>query len=261
MPLLSSARAVSRAVTILGTTFTHSVGLTVARNKNPANEADTLTLDWMNRYGQACLSICGVELLRQGPHSGPGEVHPGQSDNGRGRLFLLNHRSGMDILITIAALEARILSRADLADWPVIGYIARQVGTLFVNRSSKQSGASALKTIVRALKAGHAIALFPEGTAFSGDEVRTLKAGAFKAAQLAQAEIVPIGLAYDDPEACYGEESFGAHMKRVTGKQRIRVAVETGSPIVPPHDRDVRALRERTREELQTLVNRARARL
>ena len=261
MAWLASARSVSRAVNILGSTFTHSVGLTMARRQSDADASDRLTLDWMNRYGQSCLSICCVETMRAGPHSQDGEVYPGQSADGRGRMFLLNHRSGLDILITIATLEARILSRGDLADWPVIGYVARQVGTLFVDRSSKQSGAGALKTIVRALKSGHSIALFPEGTAFSGDEIRPLKTGAFKAAQLAQAEIVPIGLAYADPEAGYGDESFGVHMKRVTGKRRVRVAVEVGEPIMPPHGQDVRALREQTREQLQALVNRARARL
>jgi 1-acyl-sn-glycerol-3-phosphate acyltransferase len=188
-------------------------------------------------------------------------MYPGQSRDGRGRMFVMNHRSGLDIGIVISTLEARILSRADLADWPVIGYVARQVGTVFVDRSSKRSGASAIKTMVRALKSGKAIALFPEGTAFAGDEVRPLKAGAFKVAQLAGAEIIPVGVAYADADASFGDESFGSHMTRVIGKRRVRVAVEMGEPIVPPHAPDLRTLADQTRQQLQLLVDRARARL
>ena len=49
--------------------------------------------------------------------------------------------------------------------------------------------------------------LYPEGTTYSGDEVRPFRAGAFLAAQRTGAEIVPVGIAYEGDAASYGETS------------------------------------------------------
>ena len=258
---VSTARSAARAAAIVGVTTSFSGALTAARLRAGEEGRERVTMEWMNRFGRAWLRVFGVRLLVEGPGTVAGAPYPGCSDNDKGRLFLLNHRSGLDIAVVLATIEARLLSRGDLAHWPLIGYVARQVGTLFVDRSSSRSGAGALKTMARSLKDGRAIALFPEGTAYRGDEVRPLKVGAFKAAQIAQAEIVPIALAYSNDEACYGDESFGAHMTRVMGLPRLRVAVEFGNPISPPHGRDVRALAETTRMQMQQLVQNARQRL
>jgi lyso-ornithine lipid O-acyltransferase len=204
--------------------------------------------------------LYGVQMITRGPHVGRGDIYPGRSAGGRGRMFVMNHRSGLDIPICLAYIEATILSRADLSRWPVIGVAARRVGTLFVDRSDKQSGAAAISAMVTSIERGRAVMIYPEGTTYEGDEVRPFRAGAFLAAQRAGAEIVPVGLAYEGEAASFGDESFAEHMVRVSGATRTRAALVVGDPMRVEGD-DVTLLRERARAEVQILVHEARKHL
>ena len=137
--------------------------------------------------------------------------------------------------------------------------IARRIGTLFVDRQSRRSGASVLKAVDRALELGEGVAMFPEGTAHIGDQVHEFRTGAFNAARRAGAEIVPIGLAYGDEAAYYRKEPFMTHIKRVTGIRRLRVAVEIGNPLTLEKHSAVE-VKDLARESVQQLVDRARQR-
>lgn len=215
---------------------------------------------WVGRWARRVLATLGVEVCAQGDHIEDGGRYPGRAPDGLGRLFILNHRSAIDIFLTFALTEGHLVSRHDLADWPVVGRGAKRLGTLFVDRSSMVSGASVLKLMTKALEQGIGIAIYPEGTAFSGDEVRPFRPGAFRAAQKTGASIVPLGVAYDDPAAYYGDESFGAHTQRVVGLRRLRASVVAGEPISPEGLR-LEQLRDRAHDSVQALVHRARAAL
>ena len=106
---------------------------------------------------------------------------------GRGHLVVANHRSTADILVLLRTFGGRMVSRADLAGWPLVGAAARAVGTLFVDRSDAASGATAVRAIRTRLVAGDTVIVFPEGTTFPDDEVRPFHAGAFVAARAARA--------------------------------------------------------------------------
>jgi 1-acyl-sn-glycerol-3-phosphate acyltransferase len=187
-------------------------------------------------------------------------VYPGRDERGVGRIFVMNHRSGADIPITFMLLEAHVISRHDLANWPLIGPGARRIGTLFVDRSSTRSGADVLRKVADALEKGEGISMFPEGTAYAGDEVRAFRPGAFKAAQRAGAQVVPIGIAYENPAAYYTDNTFMGHMKRIATFKSLRVIVEAGEPMEPDDDSPVE-FKDHVRERVVELVASARARL
>ncbi len=213
---------------------------------------------WVRRWARSLLRTLGVTLICDGLYIGSGNAYPETAPNGRGRVFVMNHRSALDILVTFATLEAHLVSRHDLASWPLIGRGARRLGTLFVDRASSGSGASVMKLMTRLLSEGRAVAIYPEGTAYSGDEVREFKAGAFMAARRAGAEIIPLGIAYDRPEAYYGDESFGAHVQRVVAVPDIRVALVSGAPITDLR-RPLADVAAEARLAVQQLVRDARA--
>ena len=155
---------------------------------------------------------------------------------------MTNHRSAIDIGVVLATFGGTMVSRADLASWPVVGAAARAVGTVFVDRSSAKSGAATIRAIQKHLEEGQTINLFPEGTTFDGDEVRPFHGGAFVSAVRAEAEVLPVGLAYpralgrgvrrrDVPRAprAHGEERRDAHgglgrraVRRAQGRARDR---------------------------------------
>ncbi len=258
----------ARKLLRVGTRGTACVGATIGalgcyhaiRRFRPQAEHHEIMHQWLARWARTSLRILGVRLHVEGQQGKRNELYPGRGPDGVGRVFVMNHRSGLDIPVTLALAKAHLVSRHDLAAWPLVGHGARTIGTLFVDRSSMRSGATVLRAICRTLDEGCGVIIFPEGTAFAGDDVRPFRPGAFTAAQRTGAEIVPIGIAYADAEAAFGDESFGDHLQRVAGMDELQVALQIGPPIQAASHSAVE-LRNLTRQGVQKLVGQARRRL
>jgi 1-acyl-sn-glycerol-3-phosphate acyltransferase len=255
------ARLPVRTTAFVGLTFSLLAGCESERALAPDERAkDDVTYKWMHTYGVSLLKLYGLEVTARGPYLElAGSRYPARDAQGRGRLFVMNHRSMLDIFVNLAFLEANIVSRADLSRWPVIGLAARRTGTLFVNRSSKQSGAAVINAMCGAVERGRAVLVYPEGTTFTGDEVRPFRPGAFLAAARSGAEIVPVGIAYDgDATAFRADESFVTHLTRISSMPRIRVGLVVGEPLRVAGD-DIDGARSLAHQRVQAIVHRARA--
>jgi 1-acyl-sn-glycerol-3-phosphate acyltransferase len=190
-----------------------------------------------------------------------GVVPPRVRGGGRGRLVVMNHRSAIDIGVVLATFGGTMVSRADLAGWPVVGAAARAVGTVFVDRSSAKSGAATIRSIQKHLEEGQAINLFPEGTTFDGDEVRPFHGGAFVSAVRAESEILPVAVAYPRGSgAAFVNETFPAHLVRMSKSGSTRMVVAVGTPFIARKSDRASAITKRAQTEVQALVTQARAR-
>jgi 1-acyl-sn-glycerol-3-phosphate acyltransferase len=215
---------------------------------------------WVPRWARTNLWIFGVQVEVHSPHTSEAGLYPSLGSNGVGRIFVANHSSGLDIPIILTVAEAHCISRHDVANWPLIGRVARRVGTLFVDRESRRSGASVLQEVDQALACGEGVAMFPEGTSYDGDEVHEFRNGAFNAARRAGSEIVPLGIAYGDDAAYFHNSEFMTHIKRFAVLKKMRVAVEVGEPLAMAEGSTLET-KDLARERVQELVGRARARL
>jgi len=172
-------------------------------------------------------------------------------------LVVANHRSVLDILVVLHLFGGHLLARSDMADWPAIGVLARRAGTLFVDRDDPSSGAVAVRRMRERLRRGITVCVFPEGTTYAGDEVRPFQPGAFLAVAQEKGNVLPVGIAYDRPDAIYGDEPVMHHMKRLVRTSSIRVGVVVGTPL-PAAGSSVRTLANHARREVQKLVDQAR---
>ncbi len=210
---------------------------------------------WASSWSRALLGLFRVELVA---HGDPGPMGIGR---GSGRVVAANHRSIIDIAVMLSQFGGAVLSRGEVARWPIIGYGARSAGTIFVDRSSKQSGAEAIAAMVERLSLDDTICIFPEGTTFVDDEVRRFKLGAFVAAARARTPVLPVGIAYPlDSGAAYRDEPFMTHLARLAATPSSRVFVEIGREMAPGEHEPVEDFAERCRAEVARLVALARER-
>ena len=210
---------------------------------------------WVGRWARALLRLFAIEVVVEGVVPTPTQGH------GRGRLVVTNHRSAIDIGVVLSTFGGTMVSRADLAGWPVLGAAARAVGTVFVDRSSAKSGAGAIRSMQKLLEAGQTINLFPEGTTFEGDEVRPFHGGALVSAVRAEAEILPAGIAYPRASgAAFINETFAQHLARMSKSGATRMVVSVGTPFVARKTDRATDLTKRAHDEVQALVTRARNR-
>jgi lyso-ornithine lipid O-acyltransferase len=208
---------------------------------------------WVRRWARALLRLFAIDVAIKG------SVPPSTRKGDRGRLIVTNHRSAIDIGVVLATFGGTIVSRADIATWPVVGAAARSVGTVFVDRGDAKSGAATIRMIQKHLEDGQTIAIFPEGTTFEGDEVRPFHGGAFIAAVRAGAEVLPVGLAYPSGSgAAFINETFVAHLGRMAKSTTTRMGLTVGPPILAEKSMRAAQLSERTHAEVSRLVHDAR---
>jgi 1-acyl-sn-glycerol-3-phosphate acyltransferase len=206
---------------------------------------DRCTSTWAN----ALFKLFDVTMI-VGGDAGP----PGMRGE-RGRVVVSNHRSVIDIAVMLALFGGALISRGEIEHWPLIGRAARSAGTIFVDRSSKTSGAKVIRSMTERLQLGDTICLFPEGTTYEGDEVHEFKSGAFVAAKRAKVPVVPVGLVYPhDSGAAYGDETFMQHLGRLAGSTNTKVWVEIGAPMEIDDGERSDAFTDRCRAEVVKLV-------
>lgn len=162
----------------------------------------------------------------------------------RPALYVSNHVSWLDIPVLGAAASVHFLSKAEVADWPLIGRLATAAGTLYIRRGHGQVRERA-RALAAHLDAGHAIAVFPEGTTTDGHDVRNFHAPLFAAAtgsdngaDSAGHTVQPVAIRYLDahgaPHALapfIGDDEFHHHLWRLLGEERIRVRVHFLAPL------------------------------
>lgn len=113
-----------------------------------------------------------------------------------GCLIVSNHISFLDIIVLSANQPVTFLSKSSLRYWPVIGFIARQIGTLFISRGKTRSISKTNKDISTALNKKQTLAIFPEGTTTVGTSVYKFHSGIFQAAINTGAVVQPIAIQY-----------------------------------------------------------------
>jgi 1-acyl-sn-glycerol-3-phosphate acyltransferase len=122
----------------------------------------------------------GVEHLRA-----PGPV-----------VLTANHASYVDSPVLMASLPADFLfvAKKEVLGWPLVGRFIRKAGHLTVDRFDRQQGVADAAEVARALGAGRSVLFFPEGTFVAAAGLRPFRLGAFDAAAVSGAPVVPIAL-------------------------------------------------------------------
>jgi len=247
--LLASVRRPARMAGLMAWTVVMdaAVELRVATARGPHK---AVALDrYMRRWTRGLLRMFGVRVT----------VLPALPPPPRGaRLVVSNHRAVTDIPVLLTYFGGSVLSRADLAGWPVLGRAARTAHTIFVERDQKTSRSNAVRVIRERLEAGGTVTVFPEGTVQPGDVLLPFRRGAFAAARDLPVEIVPVGIDYP-PEAEWREKTFVAHLSKVAGQPAIDTVLYVGEGM--PARGTPEEMGDAVQAEVQRLVQLARAAL
>ena len=153
-------------------------------------------------------------------------------------VFLVsNHVSWLDIPLIASQRHLYFLSKAEVGNWPLIGMLARAVGTLFIKRGSGESGRKA-REIADRLALGHTVLVFPEGTTTDGTGLRRFFPQLFDAPLMADVPVQPLVVRYLDdngaPDATMafiGDDEFHHHLWAMLLRHRIRVRLHFCEPL------------------------------
>ena len=91
-------------------------------------------------------------------------------------IYAPNHMSYLDIIVLGAHIPGAFVAKSEVRGWPVVGFAASRVKTIFTERRIGTLRRDQRK-IVKTLNGGRDVILFPEGTTSPGGGVLPFKAG------------------------------------------------------------------------------------
>lgn len=115
-----------------------------------------------------------------------------------GFLIVANHISWLDIFVLNTIYPSRFIAKAEVRNWPLIGWLCERGNTLFIERTLRQDAASANRRISLLLKQGICVGLFPEGTTTDGTHVGHFHSALLQPAIDAGVMLCPIALRYQN---------------------------------------------------------------
>jgi 1-acyl-sn-glycerol-3-phosphate acyltransferase len=163
----------------------------------------------------------------------------------KAKLIVANHISWLDIIALGSQFPCLFIAKGEVADWPVIGYLAQGIGTLFVKRGDGiQTGATAEMMVWR-LRQGRRLLLFPEGTTTRGDSVLRFHSRLFQPAQLASVCVQAVALNYQGESKSevpfIGEDEFVSHLLNLLRLDSIELNISFCPAIPVGMDRSIMA--------------------
>jgi lyso-ornithine lipid O-acyltransferase len=186
-------------------------------------------------YHRLSCRVLGIRLVFEGK---PIETNPA--------LYVINHTGYLDIEILGAAVEASFISRADVANWPWFGWLAKLQRSVFIDRK-RAAAAGHRNAIVERFDRGDRLILFPEGTSSDGGHVLPFKSSLFSVADYRRNGVpvavqpvsvayirldgIPLGRAWRPFLAWYGEMYLAPHVWTLVGLGVLTVELTFFPPV------------------------------
>jgi len=157
-------------------------------------------------------------------------------------LFVSNHISWLDILILGSIVPIHFLSKYEVKNMPVVGWLATRAGTLYIKRGNKQSATESSSEITTVLNQQHNSLIFAEGTTTDG-HIKKFHSRMLQSAIDAHAMVQPVAIFYPvknpdtheieiNPVTLFlGNSTIGQSFNRITHASSINVEVHFLEPI------------------------------
>jgi 1-acyl-sn-glycerol-3-phosphate acyltransferase len=193
-----------------------------------------------HHWSRGLVRILGVRLEVAGP--------PPRG----GCLLVANHLSYLDVVVLGALVPCAFVAKAEIARWPVVGFLARSMGTLFVERERKRTLGELNRVLRARLARGETLVLFPEGTSTAGESVLPFRPALLEPAATLGLAVRYAALGYatapgERPPAevvCWwGDMTFGAHLLELLRLRWVAARVTFGAEPITSPDRKTLAAR------------------
>lgn len=153
-------------------------------------------------------------------------------------LVVANHVSWLDIFVLCTLFPSSFIAMKEIESWPVLGRIISNVGTVFIDRSSRKDIEPINTAISEVLDSGANVCFFPEARTSLGNNVLPLKAALFQAAINSSCAVQAVALRYYDAHGRTEAVSFAPvnlirSLWQVVSEPQITVKADCAAPVPP----------------------------
>ena len=142
-------------------------------------------------------------------------------------LLVANHVSWLDICAMMAVTPTQFVAKSEIRGWPVIGFLCKRIGTLFIERAKRSDTLRINHEISTVLSAGERVCVFPEAGTSDGTKINHFHASLLQSAVDANACLYPVAIRYLDhkggisTDAAYTDASMLASLKKILKQPHI----------------------------------------
>lgn len=183
--------------------------------------------EWVLRTWSRCLmKTTGVQVVSEGAPIMEGPV-----------MLTANHVSWIDIFIINSQRATAFIAKSEIRQWPVIGWLVGAVGTIFIQRGSRQAVVAINQILAKHFEEGTCIGLFPEGTTSEGFSVLHMFSGLLEGAMQAKVPIQPVALLFSHQGqrssrvAFVGEQTLVENIWVLLSSKNVSVTVRFLEPV------------------------------
>ncbi len=152
-------------------------------------------------------------------------------------LFVANHVSWLDICLVMAVSPTQFVAKSEIRNWPVVGFLCRRVGTLFIERAKRRDTMRINQKISNVLMSGERVCIFPEGGTSDGTQTRHFHSSLLQSAINTDALLFPIAIRYLDKtgapctDAAYTDLSLMTSLQKILRQPHIEAVINCNQPI------------------------------
>jgi 1-acyl-sn-glycerol-3-phosphate acyltransferase len=183
---------------------------------------------WTRRYLKALAWAFGLRVRVRGHRLA------------RDVLMAANHQSWLDIIALGSATGGSFIAKSEIARWPLVGWLARQAGAIFVVREARGDARDQVDTVAEALANRRPALLFAEGTTAGEGQLLPFRPALFAAVappRDARLRVQPVAIDYgnDQPIVAWPRrETFNANAGRLLRRRTpLTVTITFLAPIDP----------------------------
>jgi 1-acyl-sn-glycerol-3-phosphate acyltransferase len=181
----------------------------------------------VQRWSKRLLKIFGIQL----------QVTDSECLPNTSYLLVANHVSWMDIHVINSFRPIRFVAKSEVRQWPIFGWMAKELGTVFIRRDSAKHARQVVGEMGEALQQG-SICIFPEGTSTIGKGVEVFKPNLFESAVVAKVPVCAMAIAYFDRDtgkhsevpAFVGDMGLLGSMANILKNRHLRVELQFFQP-------------------------------
>lgn len=188
------------------------------------------------------LSVLGADLMESRPH-----------------LIAANHISWLDIHVINAFKPIRFVAKSEVASWPIFGWMAKQLGTVFIRRDSARHARQVVAQLAQVLTS-ESVCIFPEGTSTGGEAVLPFKPNLFESAIVSEVLVYPLAIRYlskttgerSDAPAFIGDMGLLESMSNIIKTRSLvaQITILTPYPVTQIQDADRKQLASYCQESI-----------
>ena len=139
-------------------------------------------------------------------------------------FLVANHLSYIDTFLLAGHVGGAFVAKADMATWPIFGWMMRNAFQVFINREDMRDAARVLGLIDDVLKSDDGVIIFPEAGCTRGEKVRQFRPALFQVPAARKMPVHCVTISYRTPPGYpaagddvvwWRYEAFSDHFKRL----------------------------------------------